>query len=121
MRRLLFLLVLVALASAQTVGPVSITSIQCARIAVSSNTAVVGIQVVGTWSGTLQPEISVSGQTPANIQVTPSTSTTPQSTITADGIYTTGVAGGSTFLVCGNTVGSGTASVYLNAAGNTTQ
>ena len=75
----------------------------------------VGIQVTGTWTGTLQPEISIQGQSAQNTQVVPSTSSTAASTITANGVYTARVAGGTTFLLCGNTVASGTANIFLNA------
>jgi hypothetical protein len=87
----------------------------CVSINVDAQ-ATVAIQVTGTWSGVLQPKISVQGQSPANIQVTPSTSSAVASTITANGVYRVSVAGGSTFLLCGNTVASGTANVYLNAS-----
>jgi hypothetical protein len=80
-----------------------------------TNKSTVGIQVTGTWSGTLQPQISIQGQAPQNIQVTPYSSSTAQSTITANGNFVARVGGGSTLLLCGNTVGSGTANVWLNA------
>jgi hypothetical protein len=91
----------------------TITSTQCVQIGVGANSATVAVQIAGTWSGTLQPQITVAGGSPANTQVTPSTSSTAQSTITANGIYTAGVAGASSFQICGNTVASGTASVIL--------
>jgi hypothetical protein len=99
---------------AQTVGPFAITSNQCAPIGVSLFSSVVGIQVTGTWSGTLQPQAAIQGQAAFNVQVTPSTSTTAQATITANGAYFTLVAGYSNLLICGNTVTSGTANVWLN-------
>lgn len=99
-------------AVAQSQG--AITSSQCISIDVT-NQSTVGIQVTGTWTGTLQPEIAVQGQTAQNIQVTPSTSSTAQTTITANGFYQARVAGGSTFFLCGATVASGTANVFLNA------
>jgi hypothetical protein len=122
-RRFLFpLIALVALsppflcAQAKASGtiPSSGGGAACVSINVDAQ-ATVAVQVTGTWTGTLQPEISVQGQAAANTQVTPSTSTTPASTITANGVYRSSVAGGSTFLVCGNTVASGTANIYLNA------
>lgn len=119
MRKMFLLLCLAALgppcmAQSQSQKSGTITSTQCVTIDVSV-ASTVGIQVTGTWSGTLQPELSLQGQAGQNTQVTPSTSTTAQSTITANGVYRTTVAGGSTFLLCGNTVGSGTANVYLNS------
>src|ERR1700730_6558590 len=98
--------------SAQVVGPISITSAQCAQIGTGGQ-ATVAIGVFGTWTGTLQPEGAIQGQTPFNVQVTPSNSSTPQSTITGDGAFVVSVAGYDTLLVCGNTVASGTATVWL--------
>jgi hypothetical protein len=118
LHRFLFLLFTLAAVSpplfAQSKSSGAITSSQCVSIDVTA-ASTVGIQVTGTWSGTLQPEISIQGQAAANIQVTPSTSSTAQSTITANGVYTARVGGGSTFLLCGNTVSSGTANIYLNS------
>lgn len=88
---------------------------QCARIGAVGQ-ATVGIQVVGTWSGTLQPQVSIQGQVPANASVTPANSATAQATITADGVYSTSVAGYTTFLLCVSSYSSGAATVYLNAA-----
>ena len=87
---------------------------QCARITVTGQ-ATVGIQVTGTFSMTLQPEVAVQGQAPQDTQVTPSTSTTPQSTITTAGVYAASAAGYDTFLVCVSSYVSGSAVVYLNS------
>jgi len=116
-RKLLFIL-LFFLAGAPIFAQVSgsITASQCVSIGVGNSTSTVGIQVAGTWTGTLQPQIAIQGQAPVNAQVTPSTSSTAQSTITANGVYYANVAGGSTFYVCGNTVATGTATVYLNVS-----
>src|SRR5882724_388929 len=110
-----FLVVLPALASAQWVGPISITSNQCASIGAEMNATVVAY-VSGTWTGTLQPQGTIQGQAPFNVLVTPSTSSTTQATVTASGAYTTSIAGYSTFQLCGATVASGAAVVYLNAS-----
>jgi hypothetical protein len=80
---------------------------------------VVGISITNTptgsaWSGTIQPQVSIEGDPYQNVQVTPSTSSTAQSTITANGVYTAGVSGTSTFQVCGNTV-TNVAQVKLQA------
>src|SRR5208282_2969404 len=100
----------------QRAGPFSITANQCAQIRVSANSSsTVAISVGGTWSGTIQPEVIIAGQTAQNAQVTPSTSTTPQSTITASGIYFAPVAGVDIFEVCGNTI-TNTAVVYFNVS-----
>lgn len=94
----------------------AITSTQCLPIDVSSSTAVIGIQVTGTWTGTLQPQGTIQGQAAFNVLVTPSTSQTTQSTITAGGAYFALVAGYSSFQICGATVSSGTANVFLNVS-----
>lgn len=114
LRTLVLALFLCQLASAQFIGPFAITSAQCTQPIDATGIATVGIVVNGTWSGTLQPEASIQGQTRFNVQATPSTSSTPQSTITADGGYVVSVAGWSTFVLCGNTVATGQANVYLN-------
>ena len=86
---------------------------QCATIGVSGYSTV-GIQVTGTFSATLQPEVSIAGQSPQNSQVTPSNSNTAQSTITTTGAYVASVGGYDTFLVCVSAYTSGTATVWLN-------
>lgn len=95
-------------------GTVLGANLQCATIAVGG-LATVGIQVTGTWSATLQPEVAVAGQAAQNTQVTPSTSTTPQSTISSNGVYYANVAGASTFSICVTSYVSGTATVYYQA------
>lgn len=115
MKRIFLVLLLALPLVAQQVGPVSITSTQCATISVDQK-ASVGIQVVGTWSGTLQPQVSVGGQPRQNAQVIPPDSSTAQSTITTNGAYVARVSGYQSFALCGDTVGSGTANVYLNAS-----
>ena len=89
---------------------------QCATIGVS-DLATVGITVTGTFSATLQPEVSIAGQSPGNTQVTPTTSNTAQATITTTGNYVAAVAGFDTFLLCVSSYASGTANVYLNPSG----
>lgn len=118
-RVLLSILACCALASptfAQTRGVTATLNAanQCAKISTMGQ-ATVGIQVTGTFSLTLQPEVAIQGQAAQNTQVTPSTSTTPQATITSAGIYFAAVAGADTFLVCVSSYSSGSATVYLNA------
>ncbi len=103
---------------AQSSAPVAISANSvCATIQLpTSRTATVGIQVTGTFSATLQPEVTVNGTTWANTQVTPSTSTTAQSTITAAGVYYASGAGAVSFQVCSTSYSSGTAYVVLYPA-----
>src|ERR1017187_6851461 len=113
---LLFLLASCLPAISQRAGPFTLTAAnQCAQIGVSSDrSSTVAVSVSGTWSATLQPEIAISGQAAVNTQVTPSTSTTAQSTITGNGIFTAAVAGVDLFEVCVTSYTSGTATIYLN-------
>jgi hypothetical protein len=106
----------VAQTGTQTGNSGTITSTQCVSIDTTQRSTV-GIHVEGTWTGTLQPSVTVAGSsTKDNIQVTPATSSSPQSTITANGFYQVRIAGASTFYLCGNTVASGTASISLGSS-----
>lgn len=109
-------LLLCGFAHAQS-GPFVITSAssQCASIGVGGPVNAVGIDVEGTFSITLQPEISLSGRPPKNTSATPSTSTSGalQATITAAGYYQVNVSGYSEFEVCPTAYASGTATIYL--------
>jgi hypothetical protein len=88
----------------------------CASISVDGNKGAVGFHVGGTWTGTLQPEISIQGNAPSNVQVTPYSSSTAQSTVTANGdYYVNQVAGATVFYLCGPT-STGTANVYINSS-----
>lgn len=114
---------LTPLTLAQTrTGPLTITGGECKPVSVDGQSQI-AINISGSWSGTIQPKASIAGQPSANVQVVPSTSTTPASTITANGLYTATVAGFQSFQLCGNTV-TGTATVYfvtvtVSAAGRT--
>lgn len=105
---------------AQRAGPFTITattgSHSCASIAIAiDRTSTVTVDVSGTFSATLQPQVAMAGQAAHNIQVTPTTSQTPQSTITAAGGYQAlQVSGWELFQVCATAYASGTATVYLS-------
>lgn len=105
--------------SQATAGPFAISSSTspCARISVTGQGSVVA-KVSGTFSITLQPELSMQGQPPDNAVVTPSTSTTgaKQGTITTVGSYSAAVGSYDTFLVCVGSYASGTATIYLNTS-----
>jgi len=73
-----------------------------------------GIQATGTFTLTLTPQVSINGQTPQSAQVTPSNSSTAQSTITAAGAYVSAVGGYDTFCLSTTAYTSGTATVQLN-------
>lgn len=95
-----------------TFGPFSLTGTGCQAVAVDGQSQV-AMNISGSWSGTIQPEAAIAGQSAANVQIVPSTSSTAASTITANGLYTATVAGYETFFLCGNTV-TGTATIYFS-------
>jgi hypothetical protein len=76
----------------------------------------VGIQVTGTFTLTLTPEVAINGQSPQAAQVIPSNSSTAQSTITATGVYVAAVGGYDLFCLSTTAYTSGTATVQLNAS-----
>lgn len=92
----------------------STSTVSCPAIDVGGN-ATVGIDVSGTFSATLQPQVIIGGgNTPRNTGVTPYGSTTSQATITAAGGYhTTDIPGATYFVMCASAYVSGTATVVL--------
>jgi hypothetical protein len=99
----------------------------CVSIDVTGK-GVVGISITNTasgsaWAGAIQPQLAIGGDAAQNTTVTPYSSTTSQSTITAcperspeaNGTYQSYVTGAGTFSVCGNTV-SNTANVKLQVS-----
>jgi len=90
---------------------------QCATIQIPSGTASTVVVQVGptTFSGTLKPQVIVNRGAAANVQVTPSTSSTAQSAITANGVYYANAGPGDTFQVCFTLYSSGTATINLTS------
>lgn len=87
---------------------------QCAPIG-TNNLPTVGIDVSGTFSLTLTPYVSINGQTKRASQAVPSSSSTPQATITTAGGYTDPFVGGyDNFLLCVTSYVSGSVTVWLN-------
>jgi len=100
------LIVLLTAFSAQAaVNNTIITNTQCVAVD-ATNLGTAGIHVTGTWTGSLQPQNAIGGQPPVNLG----------SAITANGFYSVTIAGSTLFQVCGNTVTSGSATVYLSTA-----
>src|SRR5579872_198587 len=99
----------------------NITSTQTVAINPSGQSTV-GIQVTGTWTGTLAVEVSVDGTNYIATTTIPVLSGSVQSAnITANGIYQSNAAGFVSFRIRGNTVATGTAVVtLLGAFGNAT-
>src|SRR5208337_4228278 len=123
MRRFLFLLFAVlmlgppGLFAQSSVGPYTLSANnQCTKPIDTTGLSTLRIQVTGTFTLTIQPEASIAGQSPQNTQVTPSTSSTPQSTITSAGLYSASVAGANSFLLCVSAYTSGTATIYFQGS-----
>lgn len=112
MKRMLLLFLLSGIAAAQSQGSFSLTGSQCLSVSTLQK-ATATYQMTGTWSGTIQPKVSLAGQSAVNTRAVPVASTTPASTVTANGAYFTLVSGYSNFLLCGNTI-TGTAVIYVN-------
>ena len=118
--RLLIILAAIAVpAWAQRNGPYTlITNNTCTTaiaIARGAN-ATVAIDITGGFTGTLQPQVLMTGQTARNTIVIPSTSQTTQSTITAAGGFTAiQVAGFDSFQLCvsGGDLTGAAATIYL--------
>jgi hypothetical protein len=92
----------------------------------AQNNSIVGIDVSGTWSGTLQPTVQIlttSGAPTRNKKVTPLDSTTPQSTITANGGFKATISGWTQINICASSWSSGTAvvTVYAMPGSDSTQ
>jgi len=73
----------------------------------------VGIQLTGTWVGTVTFEATIDGVTWVALNMVPSNSATAASTSTANGAWTANVAGYTTVRARFSTATSGTVQVYL--------
>jgi len=91
-----------------------ITGTQCATVSAQGR-ATAAYTIIGSWTGTIQPQIAIAGQAAQNTTATPTTSTTAASSITSNATYTTNISGASEFLLCGNSV-TGNATIYINTS-----
>jgi hypothetical protein len=123
MKKVLFALVVMlaaSLASAQTnANAPALTGSQCSpQVQVANKLTVLVTVGPTTWTGTLQAQgIDAQGNV-YNVAVTPTTSTTMQTTMTINGAYQATVHGFNYFQVCGATIATGTANVTLGVAAN---
>lgn len=76
----------------------------------------VGLQVAGTWTGTITFEASIDGRTFVALNMVPSNSATPASTTTGSGAWTANVAGFTLVRARWSTTTSGAPEVTLLAA-----
>jgi hypothetical protein len=98
-------LVSASLASAQTAapitrlvslgdGPTNITAVDTTGAAIAAGgLATVGVQVSGTFSGTLAVQCSIDGTNYQALNITEIDSTTPATSLTTEGIWTANIAG----------------------------
>lgn len=111
---LFFLVCCASVMWAQSTKTGTITGSGCLSMPVGNSGQVSFVVTGGSWSGTIQPQVQINGQTASNTVVYPATApTTSQGTVTANGTYTTGIAGYDVFQLCGNTV-TNTATVTIN-------
>jgi hypothetical protein len=97
----------------------SITTTQNVAINTQSS-GTCGIQVTGTWTGTLVFEASVdNGTTWVSINATVPVTGVDVTSTTANGVWSASVAGFAQLRVRGNTVATGTAVVFLDSATGT--
>lgn len=76
----------------------------------------VGVQLTGTWAGTVTFEASIDGQTFVALNMVPSNSATAASTSTGTGAWTANVAGFLLFRARCSAFTSGTIEVWLQGA-----
>lgn len=116
LRTLLVMCFAVSMAFAQQPKRFTISANGGCATVTAQNNSTVGILVSGTWVGTLTPNLQiagVSGAPTAAMSVTPTNSTTSQTTITANGGFRAGVNGFATFNLCATAWTSGSAIVDL--------
>lgn len=75
----------------------------------------VGIQITGTWTGTLVAEVSVDGQTWTANNIVPVPATTPVASITSNGAWQTNCSGFRFFRLRASTAVTGSAVVSLQS------
>jgi hypothetical protein len=92
----------------------NITSTQSVTLTTPGGYGGFGVQVTGTWTGTLVIEVSVDGTNFVGTTIVPTTSNAVSS-ITANTVGQGNLAGFSKVRIRGNTVATGTAVVTLNA------
>jgi hypothetical protein len=108
---LVFLLI-ASLASAQDITGTTCPGAGCITQQ-TANQGSLGIQITGTWAGTITFSGSVNNSTYATILVVPVGATTPVSTTTANGVWTVAVGGLTSVRVAFTAYTSGTAVVQF--------
>ena len=110
---LVSLILWAASAFAQSTGNGSVSGTACFTTNVG-NSGQVSFNVSGTWSGTIQGKVNITGQATSNVSIsTPGPSGTTSATITGNGNFTVPIPGFDVFQLCGATV-TGTANIVIN-------
>lgn len=81
-----------------------------------ANKGAIGLQLTGTWTGTVTFEATIDGLTWVALNMVPSNSATPASTATANGAFSANVAGYTTVRARFSTATSGSVTVTLQNA-----
>src|SRR4051812_22036434 len=80
----------------------------------TASMATAGILVSGTWTGALKPQVTIGAAGYADAYAVAGSNGVATSTITANGAFSSGVAGFDNFQLCGQSV-TGTATVTMYA------
>lgn len=107
---ILSLLLLPSLSSAQNITTDVCPGAGCVDYAVGGQGSI-GIQITGTWMGTITFQGSLNNSNFVSLLVVPSNSAAAVSTTTANGVWSTAIAGYNTVRVVFTTYTSGTATV----------
>lgn len=99
--------------SAQPTGPVFLDALDEAAYINVRTGAGVGLQLVGTWSGTVSFEATLDGRTWVAFNMVPSNSATAASSATANGAWSANCAGYEAIRARFSTATSGTVEVHL--------
>lgn len=97
--------------------PTAFTTVEDAITLDVSGYGAVGVQLTGTWAGTVSFEATVDGVTYVALNLVPSNSATAAASSTSNGAWTGNVAGFSIVRLRFSTATSGTVSAYLQGAG----
>jgi hypothetical protein len=78
----------------------------------SDYASMIGVQLTGTWTGTVTFQGTIKGDTWVNVLAVPSDSTTAATTATANGVYRVDATGLSGIRLNGGAGGTGTVVAY---------
>lgn len=97
-------------------GPIFLDAAEEVATIGTRGLAGVGIQLLGTWSGTVTFEATIEGNTWVALNMVPSNSATAASTSTSNGAWTANIAGYTAVRARFSTATSGTVQAWLEGA-----